>query len=160
MVNKYTLTVVLLLLVLPVVSIFIEYFADPRPHDVMWLIGKWFTFWGCGVRLFTAGVMQVSKPQFTAGSIFNLHDPAAQGLVREIGFGNLSMGTLGLVSLIAHSWVVPAAVAGGIYYGLAGLGHLMRSERNAHEQVALVSDLLIAALLAAFAFYQLFRIFA
>ncbi len=89
--------------------------------------------------------MQVSKPQFTAESIFNLHDPAAHGLVREIGFGNLSMGTLGLVSLIAHSWVVPAAVAGGMYYGLAGLGHLMRSERNAKEQVALVSDLLIAA---------------
>jgi uncharacterized protein DUF6790 len=158
--SKYTLSIVLLLLVLPVASIFIEYFADPRPHDVMWLVGKWFTFWGCGVRLFVAGVTQVLKPQFTARSIFNLDDPAAYGLVREVGFGNLSFGAIGLVSVIAPSWLVPAAVAGGMYYGLAGLGHLMRPERNTKEQVALVSDLLIAALLAVFVIDQAVRIFA
>jgi hypothetical protein len=158
--SKYTLSIVLLLLVLPVASIVIEYFADPRPHDVMWLVGKWFTFWGCGARLFMAGVKQVAQPGFTAESIFNIHDPAASGLVREIGFGNLSLGTIGLVSVIAPSWLVPAAVAGGLYYGLAGLGHLMRPERNTKEQVALVSDLLIAALLAVFVIDQALRIFA
>jgi hypothetical protein len=125
----------------------------------MWDIGKWFTFWGCGVRLFLAGVMQVARPGFTAESIFNLHDPAAHGLVREIGLGNLSLGTIGLVSLFASSWVVPAAVAGGLYYGLAGLGHLVRKDRNSHEQVAMISDLLIAALLAVFIAREALHIF-
>jgi hypothetical protein len=158
MMSKYTISIVLLLLVLPAASVLIEYLANPGPHDVMWLVGQWFTFWAVGVRLFMAGVRQAAQPGFTAESIFNLHDPASHGLVREIGFGNLSMGTIGLVSHFAHSWVVPAAVAGGLYYGLAGLGHVMRSERNANEQVALVSDLLIAALLAVFVVYQALRI--
>ena len=109
--------------------------------------------------LFLAGVMQVARPGYTVESIFNLHDPAAHGLVREIGFGNLSLGTIGLVSLFASSWVVPAAVGGGLYYGLAGLGHLMRKDRNSHEQVAMISDLLIAALLAVFISREALHIF-
>jgi hypothetical protein len=150
MTDRYALTIVLLLLVLPAASVAAEALAASGPVDLMWLVGKWFTFWACGVRLFLAGVMQVSKPEFTAGTIFNLNDPAVHGLVREIGFGNLSMGTIGLASLLAPGWVVPAAVAGGLYYGLAGIGHAMRPERNARERVALVSDLLIFVLLAVF----------
>ena len=49
----------------------------------------------------------------------------------------------GLASLIRPEWVVPAAIAGGLYYGLAGLGHLFRPNRNLKEQAALVSDLAI-----------------
>jgi hypothetical protein len=90
------------------------------------------------------------QPQFTAGSIFGIKDDAALGIVREVGFGNLVIGTLGLASLAFPSWVVPAALVGGLYYGLAGIGHAMRGERNAKEQVALVSDLWIFALLAVF----------
>jgi hypothetical protein len=150
MMNRYTISVVLLLLVLPAASVLVEHTLSAGSTDLMWLIGKWFTFWACGVRLFMAGVMQVSKPEFTAGSIFNLSDPAAYGLVREVGFGNLSMGTIALLSLAIPSWVAPAALVGGLYYGLAGVGHLMRPERNTKEQVALVSDLLIAALLVVF----------
>jgi hypothetical protein len=45
--------------------------------------------------------------------------------------------------------VVPAAVVGGLYYGLAGLGHLFR-RGNLKEQFALWSDLAIFALLAVF----------
>jgi len=46
--------------------------------------------------------------------------------------------------------VVPAALVGGLYYGLAGIGHTMRGARNAKEQVALVSDILIFVVLAVF----------
>jgi hypothetical protein len=60
------------------------------------------------------------------------------------------MGTLGLLSLAHASWVVPAAIVGGLYCGLAGLGHLVREGRNFKEQTALVSDLLIFLLLAGF----------
>jgi len=47
--------------------------------------------------------------------------------------------------------VVPAAIVGGLYYGLAGLGHLFRPNRNFKERTALVSDLAIFVLLAVFA---------
>jgi NhaP-type Na+/H+ or K+/H+ antiporter len=45
---------------------------------------------------------------------------------------------------------VPAAIVGGLYYGLAGAGHLARSNRNFKEQTALISDLLIFVLFGAF----------
>ena len=53
-------------------------------------------------------------------------------------------------------WVVPAAIVGGLYYGLAGLGHLFRPNRNFKERTALVSDLAIFVLLAVFAVSRAF----
>jgi uncharacterized integral membrane protein len=46
--------------------------------------------------------------------------------------------------------VVPAAIAGGLFYGLAGVGHAIRKDKTGKEWIALVSDLLIFMLLAAF----------
>ncbi|MGH6735966.1 MAG: DUF6790 family protein [Methyloceanibacter sp.] len=146
----YLVAIVLLMLVLPVASVAAEMVWHPGAASLMALIGKWFTFWGVGVRLFMAGVMQTLRPRFTAESIFDIGDPASLAIVREVGFGNLAIGTLGLASLAQPKWVVPAALAGGLYYGLAGAGHLMRKTRNAKEQVALVSDLAIFFVLAVF----------
>ncbi len=145
----YFLSVFLLLLVLPSLSVIIEAQHIGGGADIMWLIGKWFVFWACGVRQFVAGVTQTLRPEFTAKSIFDIDAPAAHAIVREIGFGNLAMGTLSLASLAEPSWVVPAAIVGGLYYGLAGLGHLFR-KGNLKEQIALWSDLAIFVLLAAF----------
>lgn len=122
----------------------------PGAAPLMALVGKWFTFWAVGVRLFLAGVTQTFRPQFTAESIFAIKDQAALGIVREVGFGNLAMGSLGSLSLAYPDWVMPAAIVGGLYYGLAGVGHAMRGERNVKEQIALVSDLAIFVLLAIF----------
>lgn len=146
----YLVSVVLLLLVLPSVSVVAEALLAPGGAALMMLIGKWFTFWAVGVRLFAAGVSQNLRPEFTAESIFGLEDASALGIVREVGFGNLAMGTLGLLTLLEPRWVTPAALVGGLYYGLAGIGHLLRKARNSKEQVALVSDLLIFLLLAVF----------
>jgi hypothetical protein len=146
----YLVSVVLLLLVLPVASIATEALRAQGTADVMLLVGKWFVFWAVGVRLIIAGVRQVVQPQFTAESIFAIKDRAALAIVREIGFGNLAMGVLGLASLARPGWLVPAAIVGGLYYGLAGFGHFAHGERNFKEQVALISDLLIFVLLAVF----------
>ena len=43
-----------------------------------------------------------------------------------------------------------AAIVGGLFYGLAGLGQAARGKRNSKEQTALVSDLLMFVLLGAF----------
>jgi hypothetical protein len=145
----YFASVILLLLVFPAGCVVAEAFTPHGAADVMLLVGKWFVFWAVGVRLFIAGVRQVAQPQFTA-DIFEVKDRTAHAIVREVGCGNLAMGILGLASLARPDWVVPAAIVGGLYYGFAGAGHLIRGNRNFNGQVALVSDLLIFVLFAVF----------
>ena len=68
-------------------------------------------------------------------------------------------GAADLMALIGKwftFWVVPAAIVGGLYFGLAGLGHLFRPNRNFKERTALVSDLAIFVLLAVFAVSRAF----
>lgn len=143
----YIASIILLLLVLPVASIAVE--TMMYGGELMRYIAKWFVFWAVGVRLFLAGVRQTMQPQFTAESIFGIKEPAAQFIAREVGFGNLAMGTLGLASLFLPGWIIPAALVGGLYYGLAGCGHALRRERNAKETAALISDVFMAILLLA-----------
>lgn len=122
----------------------------PDMGAMMGLVGKWFTFWGVGARLFLAGLSQVFRPSFTAEEIFEIGDPAVLPIVREIGFANLAIGTFGLLSLFVPDFLLPASIAGGLFYGLAATGHALRKDRTAKEQVALVSDLLMFALLPGF----------
>lgn len=149
----YFVTVALLLLVFPAASIAVETLTAKAAPDLIGLIdltGKWFTFWAVGVRLVVAGVRQVLQPRFTAETIFQLKDESAFPIVREVGFGNLSMGALGLIVLARADWIVPAAIVGGLYYGLAGMLHVGRGKINAHEAVAMISDIFIFLILAGF----------
>ncbi|MBN8995725.1 MAG: hypothetical protein J0H94_10905 [Rhizobiales bacterium] len=146
----YLISVVVLLILAPVVSIVAEFVTGAVPPDLIGVIGKWMTFWAVGVRLFMAGVRQTAQPSFTAKDIFQIDDPRAGGLVREIGFGNLAMGLLGLASFLKPEWLVPAAIVGGLYYGLAGLGHVVKGERNAKENIAMLTDFLAFIVLAVF----------
>jgi hypothetical protein len=111
-------------------------------------VGKWLVFWAVGCRLVAAGVKQVRDPAFTARDIFGIADPAAGKLVMEIGFGNLAIGAIGLVSLNRPGWTAAAAMAGCIYLGLAGLAHLRNRGRSRKQTIAMVSDLAVATVLA------------
>ena len=146
----YFASVLLLLLVLPLASIFAEAIRFGHSVTDMRLIGEWFVFWAVGVRLFLAGVRQVLQPSFTAVEIFQIHEPKALAIVRELGFANLSMGLLGLFSLWHKEWLIPAAIVGGLYYGLAGLGHVPQPHKNAKEYTAMISDAFVFAVLSAF----------
>jgi hypothetical protein len=146
----YFIIVILFLLVCPLASVAIEAFRFHESVTSLALIGRWWTFWAVGVRLFVAGIRQVVQPRFTAAEIFEIHDPSALPIVREIGFGNLSMGTLGICSIFRPDWVVPAAIVGSLYYGLAGLGHLREKNKNAKRYTAMASDWFAAGILAWF----------
>jgi small-conductance mechanosensitive channel len=146
----YLVSVIVLLILAPAVSVVAELVTASVAPDLIGLIGTWMTFWAVGVRLFTAGVKQTAQPSFTARDIFQIDDPRALGLVREIGFGNLAMGLLGLASFLKPEWLVPAAIVGGLYYGLAGLGHLFKGGRNTKENVAMLTDFLAFVVLAIF----------
>jgi hypothetical protein len=149
-VRGYLVPVLLLLFVLPAGCLLAEAITGRDASELPLIIGKWLVFWGVGVRLFLAGVRQIFQPEFTARKIFELAEPGALAVVRELGFANVTMGTLGLASLANGAWLTPAAIVGALYYGLAGAGHLVRPERNKIEEIALVTDLLFFALLAFF----------
>ena len=67
-----------------------------------------------------------------------------------MGFGNLSIGLLGICSIFRPGWVLPAAIVGGLYYGLAGIGHAMQTTRNAKENIAMLSDEFVFLVLLGF----------
>jgi hypothetical protein len=146
----YFVMVLLLLLLLPAASVAESYLHSAHNAPVLFLVGKWYVFWAVGVRLFVAGLRQVIQPQFTAEEIFRLEDRSAFPLVREIGFANLSMGLLGICSLWRSGWIVPAAIVGGLYYGLAGVGHIPQNDKNSKEWVAMVSDGFVFVVLLVF----------
>src|SRR5579863_4823714 len=122
----YFIFVALFLFVLPGTSVLAEALPSHDGADVMLLIGRWLVFWSVGVRLFIAGLRQVAQPRFTAESIFQVKDRGALSIVREVGFANLAMGALGLLTLAEPNFLVSAAIVGGLYYGLAGAGHAVR----------------------------------
>ncbi len=142
----YYLIVAATMLVLPAVSVLIDsYFSGVAP--VLFLLAKWFTFWAVGVRLFLAGLRQTLQPKYTAQTILGLSSDESLVLVRELGFANLAFGAIGLLSLALPSWVWPAALAGAIFYGMAGLAHIFQAGRNRLENVAMVSDLFASVVL-------------
>jgi hypothetical protein len=146
----YLAIVLLLMGILPVVSIVIELAVLHGSAELLLLIGKWFVFWSVGVRLLLAGLRQAIDPKFTAETIFAVRETAALTLVQELGFGNIAIGLLGVLTIVEREWTVPAAITGGVFYGLAGVKHLVKGGRNATETIAMVSDLVIFAVLAGY----------
>lgn len=145
----YFFVVAALMLVLPVLSIAIEAGAGHAPFGMM-LIGKWYVFWAVGLRLLLAGIRQILQPRYTAQTILGIQGDDALLLVRELGFGNLAIGGVGTLSLLFAGWVVPAALVGGLFYGLAGVNHALQQHRNPKENLAMVSDLFAAVVLLGF----------
>lgn len=143
----YLAAILVLMLIAPLASVLVE--ALVAGGALAPLVLKWFVVWGVGARLGLAGVKQVTQPAFTAETIFEISDPKAQVIVQELGFANLTFGVLGLLSLAFPSFLVPAAVGGGLFYLLAGVKHALRPEKNRTETIAMVSDLGIVAVFAA-----------
>ena len=143
----YLAIIILTMLALPIASIAVEAAAGSGA-PLLPLIGKWFVFWGAGIRLMLAGISQAFRPSFTAEKIFHIRDPEAAKVVVELGFANFSVGLLCALSLAFPSWLLPAAICSAVFFLLAGVQHLRNTERSREENIALVSDLLIAAVLA------------
>jgi hypothetical protein len=91
---------------------------------------------------------QIFQPRYTAETILGIKSADSLLVVRELGFANLAMGSAGLGSLFAPSWLSPVAMLGAIFYGLAGINHCFHQHRNKLQNLALVSDLCAAAVLA------------
>jgi hypothetical protein len=152
----YLASVVLLMLVFPLASIYGEHAYLHSPAPLLLLLGKWFVFWSAGVRLLLAGLRQFLQPRFTSKQIFGIESDDALPLVRELGAANFATGIVGIASLAQPSFVLPVAIAAGIFYGIAGIRHLAESHRTRNETIAMTSDLFVFLIFAAyFAFVEL-----
>jgi hypothetical protein len=146
----YIVIVLLLMLVFPLASIVVERHFFNSGAGFWLLIGKWFVFWGVGVRLVLAGLRQIFNPRYTAETVLGLKTAEPWIVVRELGFANLALGVIAVASLLARSWLPVSAVAGAIFYGLAGINHVFSSHRNRLQTVAMVSNFFICGILLAF----------
>ncbi len=138
------LTILVLMLAAPVAAIAIEAIASGG--SLIALAGKWFVFY-FGLRLLIAGLYQLAKPDFTAKTIFRITDPNAMKIVSELGFGNIAIGALGVLTIFNANWIVPAAIVMAIFYALAGGKHVLNADRTTSENWAMGSDLWAAVVL-------------
>ena len=139
----YLFIVLLLMFFLPLLSTTVECWCSQHSLPLIPLAGKWFLFWAIGVRLFTAGFKQALNPSFTAQDIFHLTDKQSFVVVRELGFANICMGSVAIISLFVPQWRMAAAFCGGLYMGIAGAMHIVKKPVSGNEWVALVSDVFI-----------------
>ena len=145
----YLAVVALTMFLLPVASALIDQALHPAAL-LMDLVGRWFVFWGVGVRLGLAGLRQLLQPAFTAREIFHIGGDEALPLVRELGVANIAMATIALLSLPMTAFTLPVAIAAGIFYGIAGFRHLMQPNRPRNETIAMAGDLFLFAVLLVF----------
>jgi hypothetical protein len=150
----YYMIILCLMLIFPLVSIIFEIDLN-HSASILSLIGKWFTFWAVGVRLFTAGLRQAIQPKYTAENILNIKTKDALIMIRELGFANLAIGTLGILSIFVSNGSIAGAITGGVFYMLAGTNHAFQHHRNRLENVAMVSDIFIASVLLTYCLSRL-----
>jgi hypothetical protein len=148
----YIATVIGLMLIFPLLSIVFESFVQHHGALEAHVVGKWFVFWAVGVRLLIAGLRQIVQPRYTAETILGIKDPDAMLIVRELGFANAAIGSVGVCSVFLSGWILPMAIIGAIFYGLAGINHLTHRPRNTLQSVAMTSDLFAATVLLTICF--------
>lgn len=143
----YIFAVAFFMFIFPLASIVLEVLINKNPASAVDLVGKWFVFWAIGVRLFTACLRQIAKPELTSEGILGIKGKEARVLVRELGFANVAIGLVGLISLWHTQWQSAGALAGGLFLLLAGLTHSKNKQRNFEENIAMISDLAIGLLM-------------
>lgn len=147
-VNKvYIVVVSVLTLLLPAICTIIQLVISKDTAVAFALFGKWFIFSAVGIRLFLAGMKQCTNPAFTAQEIFQINNSESFPIVRELGFANLCFGLIGIISLFMPQWRVVSAFGSGLYYGIAGIQHLIKKPVGTNEMFAMVTDIFIFILL-------------
>lgn len=148
--NKTYITIVTVLtFIIPAIGFAVEHLISGSSLT-FGLFSKWFVFSAVGLRLFLAGIRQITKPTFTAKQIFHIDNPDSLPIVIELGFANLCFGLVGLISIVKPEWRIVSAFASGLYYGLAGLLHLLKKPAGTNEKFALWTDLIIFVVLFAY----------
>lgn len=147
--KKYFISVILLTFIIPILGFIIESSLKNISFTFN-VFGKWFIFSAVGLRLVVVGIQQSVKPAFTAREIFHIQSSDSFPIVRELGFANLCFGLVGIISLFKPEWRMVSAFASGLYFGIAGLMHLIKKPVSANETLALWTDFIIFFVLLAY----------
>lgn len=142
----HAIYVVGVMVIAPILCVSIEYIRKRKTANpnLILLICKWFMFWSIGVRSVTAGLMQTLNPAYTE-RLLNVGTENML-IIQELGFANLGVGVIAMISLFVPAFRKPAAVAGGIFLMGAAILHLLRlSIIEFGEVMSLAGDLLIVA---------------
>jgi hypothetical protein len=154
--NSFLFLNVSLLCVLPLLSITGEVIFEHESFT--WtLVGKWFVFWTTGIRLFTAGISQSSNPAFTA-RIFKMKTQESYIVIRELGFANISLGVMGILSVINDHWRILAAITGSLFFGFAGIQHIFKKPGSTNELIAMIGDLFVFIILFSYLASTIFTV--
>ena len=141
--DLYEWSVILSFIIVPLTAISVETLVFDSSLRLPAIALKWFVFCGIGLRLGMAGIKQIITPQFTAKEIFKIQNDDILPIISELGFANVCFSVIAIISLFVPSFRIPAAIAGGLYFGLAGLLHITKSLDSKNEVFALVSDIFI-----------------
>lgn len=156
--SLYLYYVIGLMIILPIISILVEINISKNNFnvgDIIAMISKWFIFWGIGLRSLTGGLSQSINPGFTA-SLLQVKESSFV-VIRELGFANISMGLIAVISLFAPQWRKAAAFCGGLFLGIAGVLHISRIPEgiNSKETIAMISDLFIFLIMTVYMLHSL-----
>jgi hypothetical protein len=151
----YAIIVLFLMMIIPIIFTVVDGLFFNSGVSVFLITGKWFVFWGVGLRLIAASYKQIFSPEFTAREVFEVSQEGGFAIVRELGFSLLAIGILGTCSLFIPNWRLPAALVGGLFFAFAGLGHLIRKDRNKKETLSMLSDFWISLICAVYCIYVL-----
>ena len=138
----YEVSIILFFLIVPIAGIIIECMATGN-NDIISIGLKWFVFSGIGLRLGSAGIKQILQPAFTGKEIFHVSDDKALAIIKELGFANICLAIIAILSMFFETFRIPAAVAGGLYFGLAGFQHIIRKRDSSNETNAMISAIFI-----------------
>jgi hypothetical protein len=123
-INKgYLIDVYVFTIALPFAAVGIEAIGN-RGRISTTVIAKWFLFFAVGIRLSLVGIRQM----------------ATKKLVKEPGFGNLSLGAMAVISLFIPSWRMVAAFGSSFYYGTSALVHFLQRPTTSDETFILLSN--------------------
>jgi len=140
-----------LMVVAPIANVLIRLSAQGWTGDLWPIIGNAFVFWGVGVRLFTAGLSQIVRPQFTATTLLGVTNTGANQIVQELGSANVAIGAVGVIATVwLSAWTPAAALAGCVFLGFAGVRHIAKPGKNANELVETYTDIFVALVLAVY----------
>ena len=143
---NFLLLSISLVFILPFLSIALEELT--KESTTSWqLIGKWFIFWTLGIRLFTIGIRQASDPASEAVKIFNLKSKNAYTIIRRLGFANMSLGIMGILSLINNNWRQIGAISGISFFGFAVLNDISQKVKARNEIITMISDTLTSVIM-------------
>jgi len=152
----YSIVIVIIAVIAPLVSTLVQGISTGWDAGPVVIAGQAWVFWGVGIRLFTAGLSQALRPEFTMKRILGIDAPDATQLVGELGYANLGIGAAGILTFFFLDWSPAAAVAGGIFLLLAGVRHMAKPQKNTKEWVALATDLLIAVIVLVYVGWVIF----